>query len=98
MSAWELPLGYGRAKPDVMAYGRDVKGSRIQGGCRTLSGAPASICSSQTVAIQTFQSLIFQTDAVCCWMHLAPFGCSLCSFGVHVLGQPHFRGMLLAKK
>ena len=21
MSTWELPLGYGRAKPDVMAYG-----------------------------------------------------------------------------
>ena len=25
-------------KPDVMAYGRDVSGSKIQGGCRTLSG------------------------------------------------------------
>lgn len=38
MSTWELPRGYGRAKPDVMAYGRDVMGSRIQGGCRSLSG------------------------------------------------------------
>ena len=38
MSAWELPLGYGRSKPDVMAYGRDVQGSRITGGCRGLSG------------------------------------------------------------
>lgn len=24
MSTWELPHGYGRIKPDVMAYGRDV--------------------------------------------------------------------------
>ncbi|KAK9806804.1 hypothetical protein WJX72_003461 [[Myrmecia] bisecta] len=38
MSTWELPRGYGRAKPDVVAYGRDVMGSRIQGGCRSLSG------------------------------------------------------------
>ncbi|KAL0019909.1 hypothetical protein WJX77_006101 [Trebouxia sp. C0004] len=38
MSTWELPIGYGRAKPDVVAYGRDVLGSRIQGGCRSLSG------------------------------------------------------------
>ncbi|GAB4817967.1 hypothetical protein N2152v2_005013 [Parachlorella kessleri] len=71
MSTWELPLGYGRPKPDVMAFGRDVQlrlmmgwtevddfvyyanlamlrgllrlcvrgtGSRINGGCRTLSG------------------------------------------------------------
>lgn len=30
--------GMGRSKPDVMAYGRDVKGSRIGGGCRSLSG------------------------------------------------------------
>ena len=26
------------AQPDVVAYGRDVLGSRIQGGCRSLSG------------------------------------------------------------
>ena len=38
MSTWEIPLGYGRAKPDVMAFGRDVQGSRINGGCRSLSG------------------------------------------------------------
>lgn len=25
MSTWEVPLGYGRSKPDVMAYGRDVQ-------------------------------------------------------------------------
>ncbi|XRB20494.1 membrane-bound transcription factor site-1 protease [Pseudoscourfieldia marina] len=38
MSTWELPRGYGRFKPDIVAYGRDVTGSKIQGGCRTLSG------------------------------------------------------------
>jgi membrane-bound transcription factor site-1 protease len=38
MSTWELPLGYGRSKPDVMAYGKEVQGSRIDGGCRSLSG------------------------------------------------------------
>ena len=24
MSTWEIPLGYGRAKPDIVTYGRDV--------------------------------------------------------------------------
>ena len=38
MSTWELPLGYGRSKPDVMAFGKEVQGSRIGGGCRSLSG------------------------------------------------------------
>jgi hypothetical protein len=38
MSTWELPNGYGRVKPDIVAYGRDVMGSRITGGCRSLSG------------------------------------------------------------
>ena len=26
------------AQPDVVAYGKDVMGSRIEGGCRSLSG------------------------------------------------------------
>lgn len=38
MLCLQVPLGYGRSKPDVMAYGRDVQGSRIGGGCRSLSG------------------------------------------------------------
>ncbi|KAG2499417.1 hypothetical protein HYH03_002364 [Edaphochlamys debaryana] len=38
MSTWELPRGYGRVKPDVMAYAKDVQGSKMQGGCRSLSG------------------------------------------------------------
>ena len=31
-------LAGGMLQPDVVAYGRDVMGSRIQGGCRSLSG------------------------------------------------------------
>ncbi|GFR44443.1 hypothetical protein Agub_g5653, partial [Astrephomene gubernaculifera] len=38
MSTWELPRGTGRVKPDVMAYAKDVMGSKIQSGCRALSG------------------------------------------------------------
>lgn len=32
MTTWELPDGNGRFKPDVVAYGREVIGSRIDGG------------------------------------------------------------------
>ena len=38
MSTWELPSGYGRIKPDVVTYGDNVWGSKITGGCRSLSG------------------------------------------------------------
>jgi len=38
MTTWELPGGYGRVKPDLVAYSTQVKGSRIYGGCRSLSG------------------------------------------------------------
>mmetsp|Transcript_42834 Transcript_42834/g.71281 ORF Transcript_42834/g.71281 Transcript_42834/m.71281 type:complete len:1139 (+) Transcript_42834:55-3471(+) len=38
MTTWELPSGYGRPKPDLVAYGRNVYGSRIHGSCRSLSG------------------------------------------------------------
>jgi len=38
MTTWELPEGYGRVKPDVLAYGQSVQGSRPYGGCRALSG------------------------------------------------------------
>ena len=38
MTTWELPLGYGRSKPDIMTFGKDVRGSAIKGGCRSLSG------------------------------------------------------------
>jgi membrane-bound transcription factor site-1 protease len=39
MTTWELPEGYGRVKPDIVAYGALVAGSDIKGeGCRRLSG------------------------------------------------------------
>ncbi|XP_066902456.1 membrane-bound transcription factor site-1 protease [Halyomorpha halys] len=38
MTTWELPQGYGRLKPDIVTYGSSVRGSSINGGCRTLSG------------------------------------------------------------
>eukprot|EP00897_Mesotaenium_endlicherianum_P007974 jgi/Mesen1/7204/ME000371S06292 len=38
MSTWELPHGYGRVKPDIVAYGREVMGSKISSGCKSLSG------------------------------------------------------------
>eukprot|EP00050_Salpingoeca_kvevrii_P008782 m.305085 g.305085 ORF g.305085 m.305085 type:complete len:1053 (+) comp17496_c0_seq1:79-3237(+) len=38
MTAWELPGGYGRVKPDVVAYGTRVFGSGIKSGCHPLSG------------------------------------------------------------
>ena len=31
-------LRYGRVKPDIVAYGREVMGSKISAGCRSLSG------------------------------------------------------------
>lgn len=37
-TTWEAPRGAGRVKPDVVAFGRDVSGARIDGGCRQLSG------------------------------------------------------------
>ena len=33
-----VPGAAGRIKPDVMAYGKDVSGSKITTGCRSLSG------------------------------------------------------------
>ncbi|KAL6558401.1 Membrane-bound transcription factor site-1 protease [Orobanche minor] len=38
MSTWEIPHGYGRVKPDVVAYGREILGSKISTGCKSLSG------------------------------------------------------------
>ncbi|KAL4303625.1 hypothetical protein GQ457_10G016800 [Hibiscus cannabinus] len=38
MSTWEIPHGYGRVKPDVVAYGREIVGSKISTGCKSLSG------------------------------------------------------------
>jgi membrane-bound transcription factor site-1 protease len=42
MTTWELPHGFGRIKPDVVAYGQNVRGAKMQGGCRDLSGTSVS--------------------------------------------------------
>ena len=42
MTTWELPGGYGRLKPDLVAYGSSVRASGISGGCKTLSGTSVS--------------------------------------------------------
>ena len=34
MTTWELQTGSGRIKPDVMAFSKDVMGSRMTTGCR----------------------------------------------------------------
>lgn len=38
MTNWELPGGYGRFKPDIVTYGVSLLGSRMDYGCRALSG------------------------------------------------------------
>ncbi len=38
MTTWELPRGYGRVKPDIVAYGKRIRGPNTAGGCRSLSG------------------------------------------------------------
>jgi len=38
MTTWEIPRGYGRVKPDIVAYGKGIRGPTTTGGCRSLSG------------------------------------------------------------
>ncbi|KAF6170405.1 hypothetical protein GIB67_014335 [Kingdonia uniflora] len=38
MSTWEMPHGYGRVKPDIVASGREIMGSKISTGYKSLSG------------------------------------------------------------
>uniref|UniRef100_A0A6B2KXI5 Uncharacterized protein n=1 Tax=Arcella intermedia TaxID=1963864 RepID=A0A6B2KXI5_9EUKA len=38
MTTWEIPGGYGRVKPDVLAYSQNVMGSTPNGDCKDLSG------------------------------------------------------------
>lgn len=33
-----MAFRYGRVKPDVVAYGREIMGSKISTGCKSLSG------------------------------------------------------------
>jgi membrane-bound transcription factor site-1 protease len=38
MTTWELPQGYGRMKPDIVALARNIRGSNVGNGCKTMSG------------------------------------------------------------
>ena len=38
MTTWELPSGYGRVKPDVVAFANGVVGSKIPNGCKAQTG------------------------------------------------------------
>jgi subtilisin family serine protease len=51
MTTWELPYGYGRVKPDVVAYSKSLTGSKVGGGCRQLSGT--SVASPVVAGIVT---------------------------------------------
>ena len=51
MTTHELPFGYGRAKPDVVTYSRKLRGSAIDGSCRTLSGT--SVASPVVAGVVT---------------------------------------------
>ena len=42
MTTWELPAGYGRVKPDVVAFAINVMGSRVGGGCKPQTGTSAA--------------------------------------------------------
>jgi hypothetical protein len=72
MTTWELPGGYGRVKPDIVAYGLQVQGSRIFGGCRPLSGT--SVASpvrtpAHTDIVSTVQILMLPL-CVCAWVQV----------------------------
>ena len=42
MTLWELPYGYGRLKPDLVSYSKNVYGLGIDGKCKVLSGTSVS--------------------------------------------------------
>ena len=68
MSTWDLPEGYGRVKPDIVAFGQDVFGSRISGGCRSLSGT--SVASPVVAgAVTLLASVIPERER---WLKLNP--------------------------
>jgi len=68
MSTWDLPEGYGRVKPDLVAFGQDVFGSRISEGCRSLSGT--SVASPVVAgAVTLLASVIPERER---WLKLNP--------------------------
>lgn len=52
MTGWEIPQGYGRVKPDIVTLSTDIRGSKVHGGCRMLSGTSvASPVAAGAVAL-----------------------------------------------
>ncbi|KAF5953284.1 hypothetical protein HYC85_011228 [Camellia sinensis] len=87
MSTWEIPHGYGRVKPGVVAYGREIMGSKISTGCKSLSGTSvASPVVAGVVSIVSnpedyqprasiFPSILDYTDCPYSWpfFHQPPY-------------------------
>lgn len=61
MTTWELPDGYGRIKPDIVAHGANVRASGRNGGCKTQSGT--SFASPVAAGVATLLSSIVPNDA-----------------------------------
>ncbi len=60
MTNWELPGGYGRFKPDIVAYGVGVFGSHMDTGCRSLSGT--SVASPVVAGAVTLLASVLPPD------------------------------------
>ncbi|GAB5364099.1 hypothetical protein AAMO2058_000940000 [Amorphochlora amoebiformis] len=60
MTTWELPRGYGRVKPDIVSYGKGIRGPTTGGGCRSLSGT--SVASPVVAGMVTLLADIAQKD------------------------------------
>ena len=66
MTTWELPHGYGRVKPDLITYATSVSATRLQNGCRTLSGTSvASPVVAGAVALLASTVPIAKRASVC---------------------------------
>jgi hypothetical protein len=52
MSTWEVPLGYGRSKPDVMAFGRDVQVGWMRKSRRRRCASAAWVCAWRGAALR----------------------------------------------
>lgn len=56
--------GYGRVKPDIVTYGSAVRGSNINGGCRSLSGTSvASPVVAGAVAL-LYSGVLHRSEAI----------------------------------
>ncbi len=76
---WELPAGYGRVKPDVGAYSKNLLGSHPNGGCRTLSGTSVASPVVAGASVLLVDSLRQRFDAArkadACDVHAQSGGC-----------------------